>query len=338
MSTDSSQHGTAGPPADAGPPRPAHAVENAHGNHGHAHGLRVSGMSLPLGVGRALSVGIALNLSFVCVEVVFALWAHSLALLSDASHNFGDVISLGLAWGAMALAQRKPSIQFTYGFKGTTILAALINAMILLVVTGGIIWAAVVRLASPAAVNENVMIWVAALGTAINAGTAVLFLPSRGRDLNARGAFIHMAADAAVSVAVIAAGLVMRATGWLWLDPAASIAIAFVIFVGTWGLLRQSLRLAVQAVPSGVDAKAVRQYLFSQPGVIEAHDLHIWAMSTSENAMTAHLVMPEGHPGDPFLQRIADELDARFDVGHVTLQVETGGSSHACRLASEHAV
>ncbi len=287
---------------------------------------------------RAFVIGIAINLAFVVLEVMFGLTAHSLSLLADAGHNFGDVISLVLAGGAMLLAQRSPSPQFTYGLRGTTILAALGNAMTLLVVTGGIIWASVVRLQTLTPVADGTVIRVAALGVVINTATALMFLSARHDDLNVRGAFLHMAGDAAVSLGVILAAIAMRYTGWLWLDPVVGMIVALVIMAGTWDLLKQSLRLAVQAVPANIDPNAVRAFLVSQAGVRDAHDLHIWAMSTTETAMTVHLVMPEGHPGDGFLDKIGEDLDQLFHVGHVTLQVETGAHGRICTLACEQAV
>jgi cobalt-zinc-cadmium efflux system protein len=330
-------------PSEQHPPREAEQLdEHAHGHehrrgHSHDHGHHHAQPGAAASARRAFAVGIALNLSFVVVEVGFGFWSHSLALLADASHNFGDVIGLILGWAAMVLAARRPSAAFTYGLRGSTILAALANSMILLVVTGSIVWASIDRLRLLEPVSTPVMIWVAAVGVAINTGSALMFLSAGRRDLNVRGAFVHMAADAAVSLAVIVSGIVIGVTGWLWLDPVASLVIAMVILAGTWDLLRQSLRLAVQAVPAGVDSRAVHGFLVAQSGVREVHDLHIWAMSTTENAMTGHLVMPAGHPGDGFLEQIADELDARFGLCHVTLQVETGDSK-TCRLAAEHVV
>jgi len=274
-----------------------------------------------------------LNLAFVLLEFTFGLSSHSLALVADAGHNFGDVISLVLAGGAMLLAQRSPSPQCTYGLRGSTILAALANATILLVVTGGILWASIERFGTLAPVAEGTVILVAALGVVINTATALLFFSSRHHDLNARGAFLHMAGDAAVSVGVIASALAMHYTGWLWIDPTVAIIVGLIILVSTWDLLKQSLRLAVQAVPGNIDPSEIKEFMGSQLGVEDVHDLHIWAMSTTETAMTVHLVMPEGHPGDEFLERIARELDRRFQVNHVTLQVETGPLGRVCHLA-----
>jgi cobalt-zinc-cadmium efflux system protein len=305
----------------------AHSHDHEHHHHHHQHSA-----------GRAFAIGIALNLIFVVVEWVFGVMANSLALIADATHNFGDVLGLVLAWGAMALARRPPSARFTYGLRGSTILAALGNAMLLLVATGGIAWEAIRRFDSTSAVNETVMIWVAVLGVLINAGTAMLFMRGSKTDLNVRGAYLHMAADAGVSLGVVIAGVVMLYTGWIWLDPVASLLIVTVIFVGTWGLLRDSVRLALQAAPENVDPMDVRRYLVALPGVAEMHDLHIWAMSTTETALTAHLVMPAGHPGDEFFENVIRQIEEKFHIGHATIQIETGTSSNPCVLAPDHVV
>ena len=286
---------------------------------------------------RAFAIGIAINLAFVVLEASFGWWADSLALLADASHNFGDVIGLALAWGAATLATRRPSQRFTYGLGGSTILAALANAMLLLIAVGGIVWAAIERLVEPVPVNEMVVIWIAAAGIVVNTATALLFVAGRKEDLNVRGAFLHMVADAAVSACVVLAGLAIHYTGMNWIDPATSIVIALVIFAGTWGLLRESMRLALAAVPTGIDDDAIRGFLCALPGVAAVHDLHIWAMSTSENALTAHLVMPRGHPGDAFLADAAHRIEHDFRVGHVTLQIETEECAAPCKLEASHA-
>ena len=305
----------------------AHSHDHEHHHHHHQHSA-----------GRAFAIGIALNLIFVVVEWVFGVMANSLALIADATHNFGDVLGLVLAWGAMALARRPPSARFTYGLRGSTILAALGNAMLLLVATGGIAWEAIRRFNSTSAVNETVMIWVAVLGVLINTGTAMLFMRGSKTDLNVRGAYLHMAADAGVSLGVVFAGVVMLYTGWIWLDPVASLLIVTVIFVGTWGLLRDSVRLALQAAPQNVDPMDVRRYLVALPGVAEMHDLHIWAMSTTETALTVHLVMPAGHPGDEFFENVIRQIEEKFHIGHATIQIETGTSSNPCVLAPDHVV
>jgi cobalt-zinc-cadmium efflux system protein len=304
---------------------------HTHDHHHHAHEHKS-------GTGRAFAIGITLNVIFVLVEWVLGVTANSLSLIADATHNFSDVLGLVLAGGAMALARRPPSTRFTYGLRGTTILAALSNAMLLLVATGGIAWEAVLRFKSTAAVNEAIMIWVAALGVVINAGTALLFMGGSKTDLNVRSAYLHMAADAGVSLGVAVAGVGMLFTGWTWLDPATSLLIVTVIFVGTWGLLRDSVRLALHAAPESVDPLDVRRYLTGLPGVTEVHDLHIWGMSTSETALTAHLMMPGGHPGDDFLAEVISQIEAEFHIGHATIQIETGTSSNPCALAPDHVV
>ena len=306
-----------------------HSNDADHGGHHHHH--------VP-GFNRAFAIGVTLNITFVVIEVVFGLWDNSLALLADAGHNFGDVIGLVLAWGAMRLALRKPSSRFTYGLGGSTILAALANAMLLILATGAISWEAFQRLAHPEAVGGVTVIWVALAGVVINTATALLFMRGSEHDLNMRGAYLHMAADAAVSLGVVAAGVLMFYFGWPWLDSAVSIVIAAVILWGTWSLLRESIQLALQAVPTGIDAGAVKQYLRSLPGVSEVHDLHIWGMSTTETALTAHLVMPAGHPGDVFFAALASELSQRFHIGHPTVQIEAGDETQPCLLAAHHAI
>ena len=306
----------------------AHSHDHDH-QHQHHH---------PHSTGRAFAISIGLNLIFVVVEWAYGVMANSLALIADATHNFGDVMGLVLAWGAMALARRPPSARFTYGLRGSTILAALGNAMLLLVATGGIAWEAIRRFDSTGAINETVMIWVAVLGVLINAGTAMLFMRGSKSDLNVRGAYLHMAADAAVSLGVVMAGVVMLYTGWIWLDPLASLLIVTVIFVGTWGLLRDSVRLALQAAPENVNPMDVRRFLVGLPGVAEMHDLHIWAMSTTETALTVHLVMPAGHPGDEFFENVIHQIEEQFHIGHATIQIETGTSSNPCVLAPDHVV
>lgn len=312
----------------------------AHDHHGHDHG-HGHAHGLPADAGRStlqlFAIGIAINLVFVVVEASFGWYADSLALFADAGHNFGDVVGLALAWFAAWLAARPPSQRFTYGLGGSTILAAIGNAMLLLVAVGGIVYAAITRFATPAPIDETVVIWVAAVGIVVNGATAMLFLSRRRDDLNVRGAYLHMVADAAVSAGVVVAGIVIHFTGFTWIDPAMGLVIAIVILVGTWGLLRESMELALDAVPSGVDADGLRDYLNALTGVSAVHDLHIWAMSTTENALTAHLVMPGGHPGDAFLASTAHAIDERFRVCHVTLQIETADTAHPCMLETKHA-
>ncbi|MHB1232636.1 MAG: cation diffusion facilitator family transporter [Burkholderiales bacterium] len=306
-------------------------MAHAHtGGHGHAHG--------PRSYNRAFAIGIFLNTAFVAVETAYGIQSHSLALLSDAGHNLSDVLALLLAWAAGVLASRKPSQRFTYGLRSSTILAALINACVLLVVMGGIGWEAIQRMAHPVAVNSVTVMAVAAVGVAINTVTALLFMAGRHHDLNIRGAFLHMAADAAISLGVVLTGWGMLATGWLWLDPLVSLMLVAVIVAGTWSLLRESVALALHAVPAGVQPSAIRAYLAGLPGVRETHDLHVWGMSTTESALTVHLVMPEGYPGDVFLARIARELHDRFGIAHPTIQVEIGDPQYPCLLAPDHVV
>ena len=310
-----------------------HSHSHAH-DHPHSHGGDARGARL----GRAFAAGIALNVAFVIAEVILGLMANSLALVADAMHNLSDVVGLVLAWGASALALRPPSARFTYGFRGSTILAALANAMLLLVVTGGIAWEALHRLKNPGIVNETLMIWVSIAGIVINGVTAWFFMADRKSDLNVRGAYLHMAADAGVSAGVALAGAGMLLTGWLWLDPAVSLVIVATIFVGTWGLLRDSVKLALHAAPESVDPSEVRGYLCALKGVAEVHDLHIWGMSTTETALTAHLVMPAGHPGDDFIAHVVHDIEHRFRIGHVTIQIEMGTSANPCALAPDHVV
>jgi cobalt-zinc-cadmium efflux system protein len=309
----------------------AHSHANDH-HHAHDHHARSARL------GRAFVIGIALNIAFVAAEVIAGLMANSLALVADAAHNFSDVVGLMLAWGAAALAQRPPSARFTYGLRGSTILAALANAMLLLVVTGGIAWEAVLRFRNPAALNETLMIGIAILGIFINGGTAWLFMADRKTDLNVRGAYLHMAADAGVSLGVALAGVGILLTGWQWLDAAVSLLIVAVIFIGTWALLRDSVKLALHAAPENVNPAEVRQYLAGVPGVAEVHDLHIWAMSTTETALTVHLVMPGGHPGDDCIANVVHHIEHKFRIGHATIQIETGTSGIPCALAPDHVV
>lgn len=287
---------------------------------------------------RVFALGAALNVGFIVIEVVAGWWADSLALLADAGHNFGDVLGLLLAGGAVWLSRRSPSARFTYGLQGSTILAALGNAMLLILATGAIVWEAIGRFAHPQPVHGGVVIGVAAAGIVVNGFTAWLFMRGREHDLNVKGAYLHMVADAAVSLGVVIAGVVIAVTGWLWLDPLVSLLIAAAILAGTWGLLKEAVQLSLQGVPRQVDMPALRQYLAGLPGVSEVHDLHVWAMSTTQNAMTVHLVMPGGHPGDDFLERVTLELAAHHRIGHPTFQIERGDGLRPCALAPEHVV
>lgn len=302
----------------------------AHGNHVHSQEQA--------GHDRAFAVGIALNLGFVAIESVYGVLSQSMALLADAGHNLSDVLALALAWGASVLGRREPSQRFTYGLGSSSILAALFNAMLLMLVVGGIVVEAVQRLMNPVPVASMTIVWVALCGIAVNTATALFFLRGREHDLNVRGAFLHMAADAAVSLGVVLAGVAMLYSGWTWLDPVMSLAIAAVIVGSTWGLLRDSLNLSLHAVPPRIDTAQIRDYFSGLAGVAEIHDLHIWGMSTTETALTVHLVMPNGHPSDRFIAEVANELRERFGIGHATIQVETGDELHPCPLAPDHVV
>jgi cobalt-zinc-cadmium efflux system protein len=270
----------------------------------------------------AFAAGVLLNVAFVAAEASFGYLSGSMALIADAGHNLSDVLSLLLAWGAAALARLRPTAQRTYGFRRATILAALLSAIVLIMALGIISWQAVERLIAPTPVPGRTVIVVAAIGAVINAVTALLFMSGRKRDLNIRGAFLHMAADAGVSVGVVIAGVGIIATGWMWLDPAVSLGIVLVILIGTWGLLRDSTNLVMDAVPKGIDAAEVLDCLASRPGVSEVHDLHIWGMSTTEPALTVHLVTPERATDDRFIRETCRELRERFGITHVTIQME----------------
>ncbi len=285
---------------------------------------------------RAFALGMALNAAYILAEAFFGLRYHSLALLSDAGHNLGDVLGLGLAWGAALLAVRPPSGRHTYGLRRASVLAALVNAILLLVAVGAIALEAVQRFRAPQPVAGAAVMAVAGVGVAINAASALLFLRGRDRDLNVRGAFTHMAADAAVSLGVVLAGLVILRTGWLWLDPLVSLLIAVAIVRGTWDLLQESVHLAMDAVPRAIDSAAVDRFLRSLPGVTDLHDLHIWGMSTTETALTAHLVVPEAAVDDDLLCRVAADLHARFGIDHTTIQLERGDGH--CVRSSANAV
>jgi cobalt-zinc-cadmium efflux system protein len=283
-----------------------------HHNHDHS----------PSDYNRAFAIGVALNVIYVVVEATYGFLAGSLALLADAGHNLSDVLGLLLAWGANYLVQRKPTERHTYGWRKSTILAALTNAIILLVAMGAIAWEAVRRFSDPSPAAGKTIIVVAAIGVVINTATALLFLSGRKTDLNIRGAFLHMAADAGVSAGVVLAGVVILATGWPWIDPVVSLIITAIILVGTWGLLRDSFNLALDAVPTGIDPEAVKTYLSDLPGVTGVHDLHIWAMSTSETALTVHLLKPDARDDDTLIKQASRELHDRFGIEHITIQWE----------------
>lgn len=271
---------------------------------------------------RAFAVGILLNLGFVAVEATFGFLLDSMALLADAGHNLSDVIGLVIAWAGALLARRAPTRQFTYGLRGSTILAALLNALILLVAVGAIAWEAIERLGSPQPVPGKAMMAVAGVGIVVNAATAMLFARGRASDINIRGAFLHMAADAGISAGVVIAGLLILLTGANWIDPALSLAIVAVIVIGTWGLLKDSIRMILDAVPATIDIGQVEEALAALPGVARVHDLHVWPLSTTEAALTAHLVMPAGHPGDAFLKQVRERMTRDFGIQHCTIQIE----------------
>jgi cobalt-zinc-cadmium efflux system protein len=297
-------------------------------------GMSAEHKHTPTNFTRALAIGIALNTGFVAVEAFFGWKVNSLALLADAGHNLSDVVGLVLAWGGALAGGLRPNARHTYGWKRASILAALANALILLVAMGALAREAFSRLAATIPAQGGTIMAVAAVGIVVNTGTALLFMRGREHDLNIRGAFLHMAADALVSAGVVLAGGLALWKGWNWLDPLTSLAIVVVILVGTWGLFRQSLHLLFDGVPFEVDPGAVREYLESLPGVLEIHDLHIWAMGTSQTALTAHLVMPAGCPSDGFLQEAAQDLHDRFEIGHVTLQVVRTAFCQPCETDS----
>jgi cobalt-zinc-cadmium efflux system protein len=302
-------------------------MTHAH-HHDHHHA--------PKRFGVAFAVGAALNLGLVFAEVTFGFLSNSVALVSDGVHNLADVLGLLLAWAGSWLATRQPSDRRTYGYRRASILAALANAALLLTATGGLIVEAVQRLFDAQPVASGTVLWVASVAIAVNLGTALLFMRGRESDINIRGAFLHLMADAAVSLGVVIAALLISKTGWLWLDPVASLGVALVVLGSGWGLMRSALDLALDAVPPGVDRSAVEDYLAGLPGVTEVHDLHIWGMSTTETALTAHLVRPGALPDDALLDQIAQELERQFHIHHVTIQLENGAL--ACRYAPAHVV
>jgi cobalt-zinc-cadmium efflux system protein len=300
---------------------------DAHGEHGDSHGHHphsVSGHNdhLPTTFGRAFAIGITLNIVYVVAQVLFGLFAHSLALLADAGHNLGDVLGLFIAWGASQLAQRAPTPRYTYGLHRSSILASLANAILLLVAVGGITWEAIRRFSEPTSVAGVAVICVAAVGIVINGFTAMLFASGRKGDLNIKGAFVHMAADAVVSAGVVVAGIVILFSGWWWLDPIVSLVINVVIVWGTWGLLRDSLNMALDAVPPGVNVETVQNYFRSLSGVTDFHHLHIWSLSTAQAALTVHLVKPQTGGDDDLLETVNQELSERFGISHATIQFE----------------
>jgi cobalt-zinc-cadmium efflux system protein len=305
------------------------AHQHHHHDHSHAHG-HAGHSHAPDSFGFAFAVGVVLNAGFVAAEVIFGYAANSLALISDAVHNFSDVIALLLAWAAVWLARKRPTQQHTYGYRRASILAALINAGLLLIAVGGIAVEAINRIREPADVAGWTVVLVATLGIVVNGGTALLFMRGRHGDLNIRGAYLHMAADAGVSLGVVVAAFAIMLTGWQWVDPAISLCIAAVVLASGWGLAKDSVNLALDGVPKGIELAEVEVYLGQLQGVTEVHDLHVWAMSTSETALTAHLVRPGGYE-DSFLHGVCEELSHRFKIHHATLQIEAG--SDVCKLA-----
>ncbi len=292
----------------------------------------------PTNYTRAFGIGTALNITFVIVEAVFGFLSNSLALIADAGHNLGDVLALLLSWGATYLAQRKPTRTRTYGMRRGTILAAFVSSLILLMTMSIVSWEAFGRFATPSEVNSMTIIIVAAIGVFINTATALLFFTSQQEDLNIKAAFIHMAADAGVSLGVVIAGVAIMFTGMLWIDPAISLVIVIVIVISTWGVFRDSFNLAMDGVPKEIDVEEVKYFILQQEGITEIHDLHIWAMSTTQVALTAHLVRETNALDDDFLHRLSKELKERFDIIHPTIQIESGKKAHLCGQAHHDSI
>jgi cobalt-zinc-cadmium efflux system protein len=303
--------------------------DHGHAGHGHSHA--------PASFGRAFAIGTALNLGFVVVEAIYGIAAGSMALLADAGHNLSDVLGLLIAWGAAALAKRTPSARYTYGLRGSSILAAVLNALLLLVAITIIAVEAIRRFSEPAPVAGTTVMIVAAAGILVNGVTAWLFANGRKGDLNVRGAFLHMAADAAVSAGVVVAGFLISRTGWSWLDPVTSLVIVAVIAVGTWGLLRDSVNLSLQATPPGLDTREIAEFLRHRTGGAAMHDLHVWPLSTTETALTVHLLVPGGYPGDAYTAELASALHDQFGIDHATVQIETDANT-PCRFEPDHVV
>jgi len=307
-----------------------------HHTHDHSHH---HSHSQPHQSGRAFAIAIVLNTGFVAIEFIYGFIANSTALIADAGHNLSDVLGLILAGGAVLLARRQPSKRYTYGLRSTSILAALANAMLLLLACGAIGMEAVERFNQPPVVESLTVSAIAGIGIVVNSLSALLFLKGSQHDMNVRGAYLHMAADAAVSLAVVIVGLTMFYTNdYYWLDPAITLFIVIVIVVGTWGLLRESMRLVLSAVPENINHEAIEAYLCQLDGVTDCHDLHIWGLSTTETALTVHLVMPNGCPNDAFIDDITHILEHDFSIHHCTLQIEQGDTNHVCSLTpKQHA-
>ena len=286
---------------------------------------------------RAFAIGVALNLGFVLAEATGGWLANSLALLADAGHNLSDVLGLLLAWGASVLSRRSPTRRRTYGLRRSSILAALANALLLLLAVGAIVWEAIGRISAPEPVTGTLVIGLAGIGIVINTLTALMFVKGH-HDMNIRAAFLHMAVDAGVSLGVVITGVIILYTGWQWVDSLTSLLIALVIFLGTWSLLRDSLNLALDAVPDHIDPARVRALLQSRPGVSEVHDLHIWAMSTTEIALTVHLVVQQLPDDDTLLYNLNHSLREEFGIAHCTIQLESAQARHPCHLAPEDVV
>ncbi len=315
-----------------------HAHDEKEGGHARHHHGAGGHVHAPANFGRAFAIGIALNAAYVLAEAFYGVAAHSLALLADAGHNLGDVLGLVAAWGASVLSKRSPSGRYTYGLRRSSILAALSNALVLLVVTGGIAWEGIRRLIDPEPTAGATIMIVAAVGIAVNGITAYLFMSGRKSDLNIKGAFLHMASDALVALGVVIAGGLILWTGWHWLDPAISLVISVVIVVGTWSLLRDSVNLSLDAIPEGIDPHAVEASLKELPGVTEVHDLHIWGLSTTDTALTAHLVRLDPANDDDLLHLAVETMRDRFEIGHATLQLETQAMADLCKLRSAEVV
>lgn len=313
-----------------------HHDHDHHHRHNHAHDGGNHGRARSFG--RACAIGIALNSGFIVAEVIFGLAAHSLSLIADAAHNLGDVLSLLMVWGAMSLGRRLPTRKRTYGYGRSSILASLANAVILLIGVGAIAFEAVRRFSDLQPIAETTVVWVALAGIAVNGGTALLFMSGRKTDLNVKGAFLHMAADAVVSFGVVVSALLIGWTGWLWIDPLTSLAIVTVITIGTWGLLRDSVNLAMDAVPSQIDRQAVEARLKELSGVAAVHDLHIWPLSTTETALTAHLAVEAGVISDELIASAVQTMKQTFGIGHATFQLETIGAAQTCALAPDHVI
>lgn len=289
-----------------------HSHHDRHGPHGH----------MPVNFSKAFAIGIVLNTIYIIVEVIYGLLSGSMALLADAGHNLSDVLGLAIAWAGAELAKRPPTARFTYGLGGSSILAALLNGLLLLVACGAIAWEAIERFSAPAEVASTTVIIVASIGIVINFGTAMLFMSGQKEDVNIRGAFLHMMADAGVSAGVVLGGILIFYTGINWIDPLVSLFIVALIFWSTWGLLSEAVRMSLAGVPRDIDIDDVQEYLSGLSGVDAVHDLHIWPMSTSETAMTAHLVMPGGHPGKNFLFDVQKTVKKSFSIHHITIQIE----------------